>query len=122
MYEAIALYQVGKLDELDELLNRDVDNRASPAEILAQTTNKYINFNVNVSIDESALVWPGFDPRLSDTEGRQQEALTTTFVSNFKSNGTRIYSGVHGVYSNSLSMQCLGAKRWALFPEREYRR
>ena len=54
--------------------------------------------------------------------GASQDALTTTFISNFKSNGTRIYTGVHGVYANSLTLQCLGAKRWILFPEREYRR
>ena len=123
-YEALALYQAGKFDELDEFMNREMkDTRASPAEILAKTTNKYINFNVNVSIDESALVWPGFDPRTKFyAKLRGQDSFTTTFVSNFKSNRTRIYTGIHGVYSNSLSMQCLGAKRWILFPEREYRR
>ena len=126
MLEGLKLYQAGQLDELDELTNGENENRASPAEILAKTTNKYINFNVNVSIDESALVWPGFDPKRfsKDTKGyeRTQDAATTTFVSNFKANGTRIYTGIHGVYCNSLSMQCLGAKRWILFPEREYRR
>ena len=122
VYEALALYQAGKLDELIELINAPLKaNRASPAEILAKPTNKYINFNVNVSIDESALVWPGFDPTKSDA-GASQDAFTTTFISNFKSNGTRIYTGIHGVYLNSLSLQCLGAKRWILFPEREYRR
>ena len=118
-YEALALYQAGKLDELAD--GELKDNRASPAEILAKPTNKYINFNVNVSIDESALAWPGFDPTNFDV-GASQDALTTTFISNFKSNGTRIYTGVHGVYANSLTLQCLGAKRWILFPEREYRR
>ena len=120
-YENLALYQAGKLDELYERMNHLPENRASPAEILAKPTNKYINFNLNVSIDESALVWPGFDPTKFDA-GASQDAFTTTFISNFKSNGTRIYTGIHGVYLNSLSLQCLGAKRWILFPEREYRR
>jgi hypothetical protein len=123
-HEALASYQAGKFDELYELAKGKVkDNRASPAEILAKSTNKYINFNVNVSIDESALVWPGFDPRkAAPDKQRSQEGFTTSFVSNFKSNGTRIYTGIHGVYFNSLSLQCLGAKRWIMFPEREYRR
>jgi len=123
MYEKLALYQAGKLDELDELTNRGREARASPAEILAKTTNKYINFNVNVSVDESALVWPGFDPMTNiGAEARGQAAVATTFMSNFKSNGTRIYTGIHGVYANSLSLQCLGSKRWILFSEREFRR
>ena len=121
-YESLAWYQAGKLDELDERLNHLTEERASPAEILAKTTNKYINFNVNVSIDESALVWPGFDPKPKIELGTSQDAFTSTFVSNFKSNGTRIYTGIHAVYQNSMSLQCLGAKRWILFPEREYRR
>ena len=122
-YELLALYQAGKLAELDEGIKNIPQGRASPAEILAKTTNKYINFNINVSIDESALVWPGFDPRTKLlVDETSQEAATTSFVSNFKSNGTRIYTGIHGVYYNSLSLQCLGAKRWILFPEREYRR
>jgi len=123
-HEALALYQAGRIDEL---LSGDLGDfqgaRGSPAEILAKPTNKYINFNVNLSIDESALVWPGFDPRKAGPDKqRSQEGFTTSFVSNFKSNGTRIYTGIHGVYFNSLSLQCLGAKRWIIFPEREYRR
>ena len=109
-HEALALLQAGAgYDQISKSMQADA--RASTAEILAKTTNLYINFNTNVHIDESALTWPGFETR-----------GTTSFVSNFKSNGTRMYTGVHGVYFNSLSLQCLGAKRWIFFPEREYRR
>jgi len=118
-YEELASYQAGKYDEI--LKREDFPVYESPSNILAgKTSDKYINFNSNVSIDSNALTWPGFD--YAKYEFNDKKGYTTTFISNFKSNGTRIYTGAHGVYLNSLSLQCLGTKRWILFPEREYRR